>query len=209
MASIVLTDKKYDSLKIAQLAGQTDLEKIELIYDTQELIVNEVTQEDLETALSTYTTSYHTPFILEGEKKLANREISNIVNKKRYEKVTTLFGQLEIYKFGGGGDTTRLFEKGVNIISSNITENRESIVDKLSIIGPPRAIRTRKLVSTEAVPDDFGVYRASFVINATNARNIIGTAGSMMGRGLSTTGVPNVGAAVGAGRDLLGGLLGQ
>lgn len=80
---------------------------------------------------------------------------------------------LEIYRFGQGGDITRQFEKGVNILDFSITENRQRVVDKLTLIGPPRLLRCRTLVNTDKRPDPFGVYRLSFVINELNVRDIV------------------------------------
>ena len=80
---------------------------------------------------------------------------------------------VELYRFGQGGDVTRRFEKGVNIIDFGITENRQGVVDKLTIVGPARAIRKRELVGTSLAPDENGVYKQSFTITGTNVRELI------------------------------------
>lgn len=80
---------------------------------------------------------------------------------------------LEIYKFGQGGDITRQFEKGVNIIDLAITENRKAVVDKLTLIGAPKLVRVQKIVDTSIEPDENGVHRITFNITDANPRNII------------------------------------
>lgn len=78
----------------------------------------------------------------------------------------------EVYRFGKGGDVTRQFEKGVNIGDSAITENRQSIVDKLTLIGSPIAIRTQQFVDTNLDRDENGVFKQSFTLTGKNIREI-------------------------------------
>jgi len=80
---------------------------------------------------------------------------------------------LEVYRFGQGGDVTRQFEKGVNIINLSITDNRQSIVNKISIVGPKKAVRVKQIVETKLDEDENGVFRQSFSITGKNIRNIV------------------------------------
>ncbi|KKM93000.1 hypothetical protein LCGC14_1212810 [marine sediment metagenome] len=80
---------------------------------------------------------------------------------------------LELYEFGKGGDASRQFEKGVNILDLSITENRQNKVDKVTIIGPNIEERIRKIVVTTVEPDEDGVRRITFTINDLRPRNIV------------------------------------
>lgn len=89
-----------------------------------------------------------------------------------YNMVTNL---LEVYRFGQGGDVTRQFVKGQNILQYNITDNRQDVVNQVTLIGPPKLRRERRLIpfqETELRPDSSGRLRASFVLNETGVRDI-------------------------------------
>jgi hypothetical protein len=84
---------------------------------------------------------------------------------------------LELYIFGQGGDTTRKFVKGANVIELDITENREDVVDQLTLVGPPRAIRVQQEIGlpqflNEEVDASTGLLRKFFTINAENVRDV-------------------------------------
>ncbi len=81
--------------------------------------------------------------------------------------------KIELYEFGKGGDASRQFVKGVNIIDSSITENRQSKVDKLTIVGAKTKERVRRIVVTTVAPDDNGVRRITFTINDSEPRDIV------------------------------------
>ena len=94
-------------------------------------------------------------------------------NFKIYFNLTT--EQLEAYKFGEGGTSTRMFMRGVNILDFSITENRQAVVDKLTLIGPPRAIRSQSLIpfdNTTLVPDETGLLRRQFSLGGSNIRDV-------------------------------------
>jgi len=87
---------------------------------------------------------------------------------------------IEFYKFGEGGDVTRQFVKGENLIDFNITENRRDIVDQLTLIGPPRAVRKTALLdptSLDFQQDASGARHLTFTLVGKNVREIeiIGT----------------------------------
>ena len=99
--------------------------------------------------------------------------IRKLGNYKLYFNITS--ESLEVYRFGQGGNNTRQFIKGVNIIDYNIVENQQGVVDKVTVIGPPRNIRRRDLVPTSSlaeVRDSSGISRGSFVVNAKNVREL-------------------------------------
>lgn len=82
---------------------------------------------------------------------------------------------LEAYRFGQGGDVTRQFIKGQNIIDYNITENRQDVVDQLTLIGPPRALRRTTILDFtqgSVIPDSNGIWRLSFLLSGQNIRDI-------------------------------------
>jgi hypothetical protein len=85
-------------------------------------------------------------------------------------------GQLEAYRFGQGGDVTRQFIKGQNILEFSITENRQDVVDKLTLVGPPRVIRVEEVVGfpqeLSLIEDETGASRRAFVLSKPNVRDI-------------------------------------
>jgi len=80
---------------------------------------------------------------------------------------------LEVYRFGQGGDITRRFEKGINLLNLSITDNRQSIVNKISIVGPKKAVRVKQIVATSLQPDENEVFRRSFTLTGKNIRDIV------------------------------------
>lgn len=101
----------------------------------------------------------------------ARTVITRLGNFKLFWNQTT--DLLEIYEFGKGGNASRQFEKGVNILNLSITENRQSKVDKVTIIGTNIQERVRKIVDTAIEPDSEGVHRLTFTIEDAKPRNII------------------------------------
>jgi|GEM_PF-6760366 len=99
--------------------------------------------------------------------------IRKLGNYKLYFNQVT--EQLEVYQFGQGGDVTRQFTKGKNILEFNVTENRQDVVDEVTVIGPPSLLRVRKIIAiqdTDLEPDDSGKLTISFLRSEPNIRDV-------------------------------------
>jgi len=83
---------------------------------------------------------------------------------------------IEFYRFGQGGEVTRLFVKGENIIDSSLTDNRQNVVNKLTLVGAPKAKRIEEVIGYSLnLPlrdDGTGVSRRSFTLEKSNVRDI-------------------------------------
>lgn len=148
--------------------------------DTENLDENKSTAREILSAILGYIPS-GTPDEIPGELHLNDQtklDATDTVLRKLgnyrlyFNKDTEL---LEVYTFGQGGDVTRQFVKGKNLIQYNITENRENVVDKITLIGAKKLIRSRRIMNfseTELQPDSSGRLQPSFILNEVGVQDI-------------------------------------
>jgi len=97
--------------------------------------------------------------------------LSRVGNYKIYHDMAT--GQNSVYQFGSNGFNVREFHFGLNIISYDIQKSNLDVVKHVVLIGSPKRVRTKMLVSqlSQKVDPD-GRLAMSFDLGGKNIRDI-------------------------------------
>lgn len=97
--------------------------------------------------------------------------LSRIGNYKLYHDMGT--NQTSVYQFGSNGFAVREFQFGQNIISYDIQKSNLDVVTQVKLIGSPKRVRTKLIVSqlTQKVDED-GRLAMTFSLGGKNIRDI-------------------------------------